>query len=57
MKAMANKLARIIYRMLKFGEKYLDKGKEFYEQKYRQQQIQMLSKKAAQFGLHLVQPA
>ena len=33
-KAMANKLARIVYRMLKYGEKYVDKEKEFYEQKY-----------------------
>jgi len=37
-KAMANRLARIIYRMLKFGEAYVDKGKEFYEEKYRSQQ-------------------
>jgi len=56
-KAMANKLARIIYRMLKYGEKYVDKGKEFYEQKYRQMQIRMLTKRAAELGLQLVQPA
>lgn len=30
--------------MLKYGEKYVDKGKEFYEQKYRQMQIRMLTK-------------
>jgi transposase len=56
-KAMANKLARIIYRMLKYGEKYVDRGKEFYEQKYRQLQIRMLTKKASELGLQLVQPA
>jgi transposase len=56
-KAMANKLARIVYRMLKYGEKYVDKGKEFYEQKYRQQQIRMLTKKATELGLQLVQSA
>lgn len=56
-KAMANKLARIAYRMLKYREKYVDKGKEFYEQKYRQQQIRMLTKKATELGLQLVQPA
>src|SRR6266545_1023281 len=56
-KAMANKLARIIYRLLKYGEKYVDKGKEFYEQKYRQMQIRMLTKRAAELGLQLVQPA
>lgn len=55
-KAMANKIARIIYRMLKFGEAYVDKGREFYEQKYRTQQIRFLSKKAAEFGFQL-QPA
>lgn len=56
-KAMANKLARIVYRMLKYGEKYVDKGKEFYEQKYRQMQIRMLTKRATELGLQLVQPA
>ena len=56
-KAMANKLARIAYRMLKYGEKYVDKGKEFYEQKYRQIQIRMLNKKATELGFKLVQPA
>jgi len=56
-KAMANKLARIAYRMLKYGEQYVDKGKEFYEQKYRQLQIRMLTKKANELGLQLVQPA
>jgi transposase len=52
-KAMANKLARIAYRMLKYGEGYVDKGKELYEQKYRQQQIQMLTRRATELGLHL----
>jgi transposase len=56
-KAMANRLARIAYRMLKYGEQYVDKGKEVYEQKYRQMQFRVLSKKAAELGLQLVQPA
>lgn len=56
-KAMANKLARIAYRMLKYGEKYVDKGKEFYEQKYRQLQIRMLTKRATELGLQLIQSA
>jgi transposase len=53
-KAMANKLARIVYRLLKYGEAYVDRGKEFYEQKYRQQQIRRLQKKAAELGLQVV---
>jgi transposase len=52
-KAMANKLARIAYRMLKYGEGYVDKGKELYEQKYRQQQIHILTRRATELGLHL----
>jgi len=56
-KAMANKLARIAYRMLKYGEKFVDHGKEFYEQKYRQLQVRMLTKKAAELGLQLIQSA
>jgi transposase len=54
-KAMANKLARIIYRMLNYGEAYVDKGNEFYEQRYRQIQLHMLERKAAQFNLKLVE--
>ena len=54
---MANKLARIIYRLLKHGQAYVDKGAEFYEQKNRQQQIQMLTKKAAGLGLQVIQSA
>jgi transposase len=53
-KAMAAKLARLVYRLLKYGEAYVDKGREFYEHKYRDQQIRMLSKKAAGLGMQLV---
>jgi transposase len=56
-KAMANRLARIVYRMLKFGQEYVDKGSEVYEQRYRQQQVNMLTKKAAELGLRLVECA
>lgn len=56
-KAMANKLARIIYRMLKYGQEYVDKGQAVYEEKYRAQQISFLSKKASQLGMQLVSPA
>jgi transposase len=53
-KAMANKLACLIYRLLKYGQQYVDQGQEHYQQKYRQQQIHFLSKKAAELGLQLV---
>ena len=52
--AMAHRLARLVYRMLKYGQAYVDKGTEYYEQRYREQQIQFLTKKAAKLGLQIV---
>ena len=52
--AMAHRLARLVYRMLKYGQQYLDKGAAYYEQRNRHQQIQFLKKKAAQLGLQVI---
>jgi transposase len=52
--AMAHRLARIVYRMLKYGQQFVDKGMEYYEQRYRNQQLHLLQKKAAMLGLQLV---
>jgi transposase len=51
--AMAHRLARLVYRMLKYGQQYVDKGAEYYEQRNRQQQIEFVRKKAAQLGLQV----
>jgi transposase len=51
--AMAHRLARLVYRMLKYGQRYVDRGAEYYEQRYRQQQIELLRKKAAKLGLRI----
>jgi transposase len=51
--AMAHRLARLVYRMLKYGQEYVDKGAEYYEQRNRQQQIEFLRKKATQLGLQV----
>jgi hypothetical protein len=53
---MARKLARVVYRMLKYGQEYVDKGVEYYEERHRQQQITLVTKKAAKLGLLLVEP-
>src|SRR5664280_2510232 len=53
--AMAHRLARLVYRMLKYGQRYVDKGAEYYEQNYRNQQLQFLRKKAAQLGFQLTE--
>jgi len=57
--AMAHKLARLVYRMLKYGQEYVDKGMQYYEERNRLQQLEQLKKKAAKLGLQLVeaQPA
>ena len=53
--AMAHRLARLVYRMLKYGQAYVDKGTEYYEERFRQQQIQLLRKRAAKLGLQLAE--
>jgi hypothetical protein len=49
--AMAHNLARLVYRMLKYGHDYVDKGMEFYQQRYQLQQINWIYKKAKDLGL------
>jgi transposase len=52
--AMAHHLARLIYRVIKFGQEYIDKGTEAYEAKYRQQRLRWLEKQAKELNLKLV---
>jgi transposase len=52
--AMAAKQARLVYRMLKYGQEYVDKGTAQYEEKYRLQRIRLITKQAAQQGFALV---
>ncbi len=49
--AMAHNLARLVYRMLKYGQEYVDKGMDVYQQRYRQQQINWRYKRAKDLGL------
>jgi transposase len=52
--AMAHKLARLVYRLLKWGHEYVDKGLQYYEERHREQQIRQLTKRAAKLGLLVV---
>jgi hypothetical protein len=45
--AMVHRLARLVYRMLKYGQQYVDKGAEHYEQRNRQQRIKVPQKKGS----------
>ena len=53
---MAHKLARLVYRMLMWGHEYVDKGLRYYEERHREQQVQLLKKRAAKLGLQIVEP-
>ena len=52
--AMAHHQARLIYRMIKNGEQYVDKGMAAYEEKYREQRINWLRKQAKGLNMKLV---
>jgi transposase len=54
-KAMAAKLARLVYRMLRYGMQYLDQGAVFYEAQHRLSQIKQLKWKALKLGFRIVQ--
>ena len=51
--AMAHHLARLFYRMVKYGSKYVDHGMVAYEERFREQQFKWLSRKAAELQLYL----
>lgn len=52
--ATAHKLARIVYRMLKFGEEFVDRGQHAYEEAYKHRTMKSLRKKAASLGFMLM---
>lgn len=53
--ATAHKLARILYRLIKHGDAYIQTGLEQYEQKHRLRKLQSLRKTAASLGMQLVE--
>lgn len=52
--ALAHKLAKLIYRMLKYGGEYVEKGVEFYEEMYRKRRDASLRRKAREMGYELI---
>lgn len=51
--ALAHKLAKLIYIMLKYGHEYVEKGVEFYEEMYRKRKEASLRRQAEQMGYEL----
>jgi transposase len=55
--ALAHKLAKLIYIMLKYGHEYIEKGVEFYEDMYQKRREASLKRKASELGYELVRKA
>jgi transposase len=55
-KAMARQLACLIYRTIRYGQEWVDRGAAEFEQKRRQRELASLQRKAAQLGF-TIQPA
>jgi transposase len=53
--ATAHKLARIIYRLIKYGEAYVRQGIEDYEKRFQTRKLNALQKSANAMGFDLVQ--
>jgi transposase len=54
-KAMAAKLARLVYRMLRYGMHFIDRGAEFYDAQHRKLQTNYLKRKAANLGSQIIE--
>ena len=52
--ATAYKIARLIYTLIKHGHTYVDKGENYYEERYRERIVKNMKKKAKLFGFELV---
>jgi transposase len=51
--AAARKIATLIYRLLRWGQPYIDEGAEAYEKRYQLQRIRSLESRAKQLGYQL----
>lgn len=51
--AAARKLATLAYRLLRWGQPYVDEGAAAYEKRYQQQRIRSLQSRAKQLGYQL----
>jgi len=52
--ATARKLGELVYRMLRYGQQYVDVGQAEYEKRYEQTRIRALTSTANQMGYNLV---
>jgi transposase len=55
--ATARKLATLIYRLLRWGQPYVDEGVESFEKRYQKNRILSLQAKAKELGYELTPTA
>jgi hypothetical protein len=53
--ATAHKLARLLYRMLRFGTEYVDRGQDYYQRRYQGRVVANLRRRAQELGYTLVE--
>jgi transposase len=53
-KATAHKIARILYRLLRYGTAYVETGQQAYEDQYRHRQLRSLQRRASDLGFILL---
>lgn len=54
-KATAHRLAKLVYRALRYGSAYVDIGAEAYEEQYRQRRLASVKRTASELGLRIVE--
>jgi hypothetical protein len=52
--ATARKIGKLIYRLFRWGQPYVDEGVEAYEKRYQQQRLKSMASKAKQMGYQLI---
>jgi transposase len=53
LKAVAHKLARLIYQLLKNGQEYVEVGQDMYQKHYERKRLKILMKNAREMGYEL----
>ena len=51
--ATARKLAKFVYRMLRYGQDYVDEGVQAYEQRFQQRRLRNIRNTAREMGFRL----